>query len=147
MLPAPKLAAPVKEAPERVLGGGKGPGLVFHEPRSQRAWDTPVIPSNDDVAAAEQETEEAHLPFIPVSVKKGKANISLEESSERVTLKTQDPPPPTTVDLFSLSTSRHIGVLFSTKRYDRRLRKTTCLLCYYFNGTSKLFEHILRSQN
>jgi hypothetical protein len=54
----------------------------------------------------EQETEEVHLPFIPVSVKKGKANISLEESSEKVTPKTRDPPAPTTVDLFSLNSAK-----------------------------------------
>lgn len=106
MLPAPKSVAPVKKAPERILGSGKGPGLVFHEPRSQRTKDTPSITSNDDVAAVEQETEEVHLPFIPVSVKKGKANISLEESSEKVTPITRNPPSPTTVDLFSLNSAK-----------------------------------------
>ena len=114
MLPAPKSAAPVKEAPERNLGSGKGPGLVFHEPRPQMTKAMPGITSNDDVAVVEQETEEVHLPFIPVSVKKGKANISLEESSEKVTPKTRDPPSPTAVDLFSLSSSHHIHFLFST---------------------------------
>ena len=114
MLPAPKSAAPVKEAPERILGSGKGPGLVFHEPRPQMTKAMPSITSNDDVAVVEQETEEVHLPFIPVSVKKGKANISLEESSEKVTPKTRDPPSPTAVDLFSLSSSHHIHFLFST---------------------------------
>jgi len=106
MLPALKSAVPIKEAPERVLGSGKGPGLVFHEPRHQRTKDTPGIPSNDDVAVVEQETEEAYLPFIPVSVKKGKANISLEESSEKVTVKIRDPPSPTAVDLFSLNSTK-----------------------------------------
>ena len=147
MLPAPKLAAPVKEAPERILGSGKGPGLVFNEPPSQKAKDTPGISSNDDVAAVERETEKAHLSFMPASVRRGKANISLEESSERVTPRTRGPPSPTTVDLFSLSSSHHIRVLFSTKHRDHRLREASCLLRYYFNGTSKLFEHILCSQN
>lgn len=113
MLPAPKSVAPVKEAPERILGSGKGPGLVFHEPRPRRTKDTPDITSNDDINAVEQEAEDVHLPFIPVSVKKGKANISLEESSEKVTHKTRDPSSPTTVDLFSLSSSHHIRFLFS----------------------------------
>ncbi|KAF8274892.1 mitotic checkpoint regulator, MAD2B-interacting-domain-containing protein [Lactarius quietus] len=106
MLPAPKKAAPVKEAPERILGSGKGPGLVFHEPHSQRTVATTGISSNEDIAAVEQETEEMHLPFIPVSVKKGKANISLEETTEKVTPKTRDPPSPTTVDLFSLNSAK-----------------------------------------
>jgi proline-rich protein PRCC len=115
MLPAPKSAAPVKAAPERILGGGKGPGLVFHEPPSQRTKDTPNILSNDDIAAVEQETEKVHLPFMPTSVRRGKANISLEESSEKVTPYTRDPPSPTTVDLFSLSSSHYIRVLCSIK--------------------------------
>ena len=105
MLPAPKLAAPVKGAPERILGSGKGPGLVFHEPPSQMTKDTPY---NDDVAAVEQETEKADLPFMPTSVRKGKANISLEESSVKATSYTRGPPSPTTVDLFSLSSSHCI---------------------------------------
>ncbi|KAH9043104.1 mitotic checkpoint regulator, MAD2B-interacting-domain-containing protein [Lactarius pseudohatsudake] len=109
MLPAPKLAAPVKEAPERILGSGKGPGLVFKEPYFQRTKDIPSLPSFDNVAAVERETEEVHLPFMPASVRKGKANISLEEPSERVTSNTRGPPSPTTLDLFSLSSSHHIN--------------------------------------
>ena len=117
MLPAPKSAAPVKAAPERILGSGKGPGLVFHELPPQRTKDTPNISSNDDIAAVEQETETVHLPFMPISVRRGKANISLEESSEKVIPYTRDrdSPSPTTVDLFSLSSSHHIRVLFDTK--------------------------------
>ncbi|KAH9050644.1 mitotic checkpoint regulator, MAD2B-interacting-domain-containing protein [Lactarius hengduanensis] len=106
MLPAPKLAAPVKEAPERILGSGKGPGLVFKEPSFQRTKDISSLPSFDNVAAVERETEEVHLPFMPASVRKGKANISLEEPSERVTSNTRGPPSPTTLDLFSLNPAK-----------------------------------------
>lgn len=106
MLPAPKLAAPVKEAPERILGSGKGPGLVFKEPSFQRTKDIPSSSSIDNVAAVERETVEVHLPFMPASVRKGKANISLEEPSERVTSTTRGPPSPTTLDLFSLNPAK-----------------------------------------
>ncbi|KAH9180683.1 mitotic checkpoint regulator, MAD2B-interacting-domain-containing protein [Lactarius sanguifluus] len=106
MLPAPKLAVPVKEAPERILGSGKGPGLVFKEPSFQRTKDIPGLSSIDNVATVERETEEVHLPFMPASVRKGKANISLEESSERVTSNTRGPPSPTTLDLFSLNPAK-----------------------------------------
>ncbi len=100
MLPAPKLAAPVKAAPEQILGSGKGPGLVFNEVTK----DTSNKSSNDDIA------EQAHLSFMPTSVRKGKANISLEEASEKVTVNTRGPSSPATVDLFSLSShSTHLS--------------------------------------
>ena len=84
MLPAPKQKAPVMAAPERVLGGGKGPGLVFNNSRSSTAY-TPSEVQQDDAPstsyepiAADEPTESSSL-FLPPSLKKGRSNISLEE--------------------------------------------------------------------
>ncbi|KAL1747581.1 mitotic checkpoint regulator, MAD2B-interacting-domain-containing protein [Schizophyllum fasciatum] len=90
MLPAPKEANPKPPAPERVLGGGKGKGLVFHT-RST----APVGEDNADAPAAsiatapEPEVKEAAPAspapaaapmFMPTNVgSKRKANVSLEE--------------------------------------------------------------------
>lgn len=65
MLPAPKQQNPI---PTRVLGGGKGPGLVFNSSR-------PV----------EEESASGPSPslFMPTSVSRGKPNISTEESTPR----------------------------------------------------------------
>ena len=107
-LPAPKLAAPVKAAPERILGGGKGPGLVFNAPsqKSHDASDSGVSSVQDSFDAMEKE-QSTSLPFMPASVRKGKANISLEDSSFE---KAFGPSPPAIADLFSLSTSHHFLV-------------------------------------
>ncbi|KAI0256833.1 mitotic checkpoint regulator, MAD2B-interacting-domain-containing protein [Lactifluus subvellereus] len=96
MLPTPKLAAPVKAAPERVLGSGKGPGLVFNNPPTRKAEDMSDIISNDDpqsILEATVNEQPPSLPFMPASVRKGKANISLEESSTSNTV-TTDPARP-----------------------------------------------------
>jgi hypothetical protein len=104
-LPAPKLPAPVKAAPERILGSGKGPGLSFNSTPLQKTQDTSRVSSNVDsqdsfdVIEKEQLTS---LPFTPAQVRKGKANISLEDSSFEKVL---DPSPPVIADLFSLSVS------------------------------------------
>jgi len=107
-LPAPKLAAPVTAAPERVLGGGKGPGLVFGNPLPQRIQDTSETLSNVEpqapLEAAEKE-QSVSLPFMPTSVRRGKANISLEVSPSMGTANAVDPSPPAATDLFSLSAS------------------------------------------
>ena len=109
-LPAPKLAAPVKAAPERVLGGGNGPGLTFNNTQSQKTRDTFGTPSNDDSQSNLYMTENEQsvsLPFTPVSVIKGKANVSLEGSSSKGTASTLDSSPRAVVDLFSLGTSHY----------------------------------------
>jgi proline-rich protein PRCC len=109
-LPAPKLAAPVKAAPERVLGGGKVPGLVFNNPPPQRVQDTFGTSSNIDAQSNLDVTEPStYLPFMPVSVMKGKANVSLEESSSKGTKSVPDPSP-SAMDLFSLSTSYYLVI-------------------------------------
>jgi proline-rich protein PRCC len=110
-LPAPKMAAPVKAAPERILGSGKGPGLVFNDAPSQRTQDTSIKSSNVDLQDSPEVTEveqpASSLPFTPASIRKGKANVSLEgPSSEKV------PGPFSTggADIFSLRVSYHFPI-------------------------------------
>lgn len=107
-LPAPKMAAPVKAAPERILGGGKGPGLVFNSPPSQRTQDTSEISSNVDLRdfpeVTEVEQSASSLPFTPASVRKGEANVSLESPSSE---KAPDPSSTGGADIFSLRVSCH----------------------------------------
>ncbi|TFK92103.1 hypothetical protein K466DRAFT_514061 [Polyporus arcularius HHB13444] len=93
MLPAPKNKAPIAPAPERVLGGGRGPGLVFKTAPSHSARATTVEDAEEDddgehadtldsthTAILEQTVEEKpSLPFMPTSVRRGKANVSVEE--------------------------------------------------------------------
>ena len=111
-LPAPKLAAPVKPAPERILGSGKGPGLVFSNPPSQRTQAMSGTLADGDSQSNVDVTEEQSmsLPFMPVSVMRGKANISLEESSSKGTVSAQGSSTSASVDLFSLSTSHYVPV-------------------------------------
>lgn len=95
MLPAPKQAVPV---PQRVLGGKSGPGLVFNAPRS--------IPSQpvDDQEASEPLTSSHSTSFLPPSLVKGKANISLEDES-KASSKPAAPSRPSSVDFFALGVS------------------------------------------
>ncbi|RPD66183.1 hypothetical protein L226DRAFT_530302 [Lentinus tigrinus ALCF2SS1-7] len=93
MLPAPKNKAPVATAQERILGGGRGPGLVFKTAPSQPARVTIVEDAEEDdnrepadtldssySAILEEKVEEKQsLPFMPTSVRRGKANVSVEE--------------------------------------------------------------------
>lgn len=107
-LPAPKMPAPVKAPPERILGSGKGPGLVFNDAPLQRTQDTSVTSPNVDLQDSPEVTEVEQsalsLPFTPLSVRKGKPNVSLEgPSSEKV----PDPSSTGGADIFSLSVSYH----------------------------------------
>lgn len=94
MLPAPKNKAPVLPAPERVLGGGKGLGLVFKTaPNSSRPTQQASVedeededpgpanepPSGTSILEEVTETKPAPIAFMPTSVKRGRANISTEE--------------------------------------------------------------------
>ena len=91
MLPAPKQPAPVIEKKEeRVLGGGGGPGLVFRTSKSQtRSYEAspgdehPVDASANDVGHGEVEgptdVPGPSTAFVPTSLKKGRANISIED--------------------------------------------------------------------
>ncbi|KAG1782571.1 mitotic checkpoint regulator, MAD2B-interacting-domain-containing protein [Suillus placidus] len=89
MLPAPTQPLPVKpKKAERILGGGNGPGLVFHAPVSMQ----------DD---GEGDGEEASTAFLPPSLKKGKSNVDLDREDH----KPQALPKTSTVNFFSLGTS------------------------------------------
>ncbi|KAF7796964.1 hypothetical protein EIP86_008152 [Pleurotus ostreatoroseus] len=100
MLPAPKNKNPTPAQAERVLGGGRGPGLVFHAKRSTQQATVEDVEEDEDadapanvapmsnsileeVAEAEQapkpSTASSALPFLPPHLKRGKANISTEE--------------------------------------------------------------------
>ncbi|KAG5645233.1 hypothetical protein DXG03_006650 [Asterophora parasitica] len=92
MLPAPKEKAPVAAAPERVLGGGKGPGLVFNAPRSRTTEDNDCEDEGEARPASFEEPQDlislskapsAPRPFLPPSLKKGRANISVEEEKPK----------------------------------------------------------------
>jgi proline-rich protein PRCC len=116
-LPAPKLAAPVKAAPERILGSGKGPGLIFNNASSQKTQDTSRLSSNVDLQDTLDVMEEQpmSLPFMPASVRKGKLNVSLEDSSLE---KAPGPSPLAIADLFSLSVSRHFLIHFQRQTFS-----------------------------
>ena len=115
MLPAPKQKAPIVAAPERILGGGKGPGLVFNTSRLSTSSTLDEDPSTEaDIAPAlttnsnsdETSSKTSSVSFLPPSLKKGRSNISVEEGKA--------PPQPTpkvsatpAVDFFSLGPSPH----------------------------------------
>ncbi|GLB34916.1 putative mitotic checkpoint regulator, MAD2B-interacting [Lyophyllum shimeji] len=118
MLPAPKAKAPVPPAPERVLGGGKGPGLVFNAPRPKTSTNDADDEVNVNVEApaievstkqpegSAPQTPAAPLPFLPPSLKKGRVNVSLEDDKAKVQSQpaTRGPSAPA-VDFFSLGAS------------------------------------------
>ncbi|KAJ7343457.1 mitotic checkpoint regulator, MAD2B-interacting-domain-containing protein [Mycena albidolilacea] len=77
MLPAPKQKNPVLPPPQRVLGGGSGPGLVFNTSR-------PVGQAISTEAESEQDSTaepSTSFSFRPPSLAKGRSNISLEEGA------------------------------------------------------------------
>ncbi|KAH9952014.1 mitotic checkpoint regulator, MAD2B-interacting-domain-containing protein [Amylocystis lapponica] len=116
MLPAPKNKVPILPAKERVLGGGRGPGLVFNTaPKPSRQ--VTVEDADDDegyqekhvptssVPAEQQEEKPASIPFLPPHLAKGKANVSVEEKHElpkSVQLASSTTP---AVDFFSLGST------------------------------------------
>jgi proline-rich protein PRCC len=122
MLPAPKNKNPV---PERVLGSGKGRGLVFNtgtkRPATQATVEdveeepahsnvAPLSSSilEEDITAKEREKPQpSAVPFLPSSVARGKANVSTEDRP------TVYKAPPTkhaapAVDFFSLGAYRFL---------------------------------------
>ncbi|KAH9946078.1 mitotic checkpoint regulator, MAD2B-interacting-domain-containing protein [Epithele typhae] len=118
MLPAPKNKEPILEKHERVLGGGRGPGLVFKSAPSQPSKVTTVEEADEDEEADRQDTlESSHaaileekpaekpaLPFMPTSVARGKANVSVEEKhSVPIAQMTASSAP--AIDFFSLGSS------------------------------------------
>lgn len=116
MLPAPKNKVPIPAAPERVLGGGRGPGLVFHTGSSRSTQRTTVEDVEDEEDQAESsnvppsgtsileevKADKPSIPFLPPSLVKGRANVSVEEERPRPRVIPKPSPAPA-VDFFSLS--------------------------------------------
>lgn len=88
MLPAPKKNGPIPVAPQRVLGGGKGPGLVFSNPRSQAVTVEEVDEELEGTVHHPESTTASHpssIPFLPSSLGKGRKNISVEDPTQSIT--------------------------------------------------------------
>lgn len=124
MLPAPKNKNPVPQ-PDRVLGGGRGPGLVFNAHSSRvRSHQSAMVedagddededaaknvaPTNgslleeaEDAPAAKPQRTVPSVPFLPPHLRKGKANISTEDkpSLPKSVMAVSSAP---TIDFFSL---------------------------------------------
>lgn len=116
MLPAPKNKAPIAPAAERVLGGGRGPGLVFKAAPSAAARTATVEDAEDSDGETERRDvldsshtsileekveKKASIPFMPTSVARGKANVSVEEKHSAPVSRPSAP----AVDFFSLGES------------------------------------------
>lgn len=118
ILPAPKQKNPLPSSSdrERVLGGGKGPGLVFSTPAqsvngasdihghyhndTEDHADPPPASSSTD--AVSQHSTGPHL-FLPPSLAKGKPSISAEEGIDIPRTRPRNPTP--AIDFFSLEGS------------------------------------------
>ncbi|EDR14849.1 uncharacterized protein LACBIDRAFT_306017 [Laccaria bicolor S238N-H82] len=108
MLPVPKKGTP-NTLPQRVLGGGTGPGLVFNTGRStQRETDESTVePDFKDVNTSPptsnvSESESSRPSLLPPSLLKRKANISLDSTQARSVSSASSTPP---VDFFSLGST------------------------------------------
>ncbi|EKM82647.1 hypothetical protein AGABI1DRAFT_111236 [Agaricus bisporus var. burnettii JB137-S8] len=96
MLPTPKQKTTVAPPPqERVLGGGRGPGLKFNERKTVLPYTSTTLTEGDEELEEEDEgprvfvptktaSNESSLPFLPPSLVKGKPNTSLEDKWEPV---------------------------------------------------------------
>lgn len=111
MLPTPKQTKPIQpQQPQRVLGGGSGPGLVFNTSRPAQSSDTYDAPVQSEVHDEEPEQDEPSADpassrsslLVPPSLQKRRPNVSLEETPT-----VRAPPKPAVssapaVDFFSL---------------------------------------------
>ena len=121
MLPAPKNKNPILQQPERVLGGGRGRGLVF-QTKSTTVQSVTVEDAEDEEDGGSKQNEvpfgtgileevtevttkkpTTPMPFLPPSLVKGRANVSTEEKHtiSRATAAAAKPSAPA-VDFFSL---------------------------------------------
>jgi proline-rich protein PRCC len=107
MLPAPKVKNPTPAAAPRVLGGGGKPGLVFTTTSALSS----TAAADDEGQLAETGSSFKDLPstlFAPLSLAKGKANISLEEGDIHISKPSISRPPKLAAppaDFFSLGES------------------------------------------
>ncbi|PCH38016.1 hypothetical protein WOLCODRAFT_142358 [Wolfiporia cocos MD-104 SS10] len=127
MLPAPKNKAPVQAPQERVLGSGRGPGLVFNTGSRKSSRAAVVEDAGDDAEEGigqdatnaepveEGTTRNAALPFLPPSLAKGKANVSVEEKVERAKVLRPTVSSAPAVDFFSLGSSSSASTSRSTQ--------------------------------
>ncbi|KAJ6502523.1 mitotic checkpoint regulator, MAD2B-interacting-domain-containing protein [Mycena sanguinolenta] len=83
MLPPPKQKNPVLPPPQRVLGGGHGPGLVFNTSRPEIKEVSTEAGGGQQFQDPESSTAEpsTSFSFRPPSLAKGRSNISLEEGA------------------------------------------------------------------
>ncbi|EGN95968.1 hypothetical protein SERLA73DRAFT_185425 [Serpula lacrymans var. lacrymans S7.3] len=110
MLPAPKQKTSLKPAPQRVLGAGQGPGLVFRTSHTKDSAPSAPSPEGDDedcmhhtgsTSTDNPETAQSVQStfMIPPSLAKGKANVSLDDINPKQNPRKVSSAPP--VDLFS----------------------------------------------
>ncbi|KDQ33329.1 hypothetical protein PLEOSDRAFT_153012 [Pleurotus ostreatus PC15] len=91
MLPTPKRKVPVATVPERVLGGGRGPGLVFNTASTPALVPTSKEPEDEEqdnapgpeATPSKDATPSTPVSFMPVSISKRRPNISVEEEGRR----------------------------------------------------------------
>ncbi|KAK7014846.1 mitotic checkpoint regulator, MAD2B-interacting-domain-containing protein [Favolaschia claudopus] len=100
MLPAPKQKNPVLPPPQRVLGSGSGPGLVFN---ARPAIQESSVEAEDgqEPLDATPSTSSSTL-FRPPSLVKGRSNISLEEGAITAPPRTTQASAAPAADFFSL---------------------------------------------
>jgi proline-rich protein PRCC len=118
MLPAPKQTQPTAPQPERILGAGRGPGLIFNSSRPSQLMtsSSPLLEGKydemDDAAhglpsvSPDTQTTSA-ISLRPTSLGKGRSNISVEEGkapSKKAPPNLSSAP---VVDLFSLGLYLH----------------------------------------
>ena len=108
MLPAPQQRNAVprhqqQEEEQRVLGSGKGPGLVFDSKSSVPASKTKQEEGGEEeLTMSTVSNEGSSLPFLPPSLVKGKANISLEDDPKKKVPMKPAYPAASAVDFFSI---------------------------------------------
>lgn len=131
MLPAPKNKNPVLPQHERMLGGGRGRGLVFHtkattvqsasvedaeeEDESELTNEVPlaagILEEVQEVKETKRSVAAAALPFLPPSLAKGRANVSTEEThtiSRAATATAAAKSSTPAIDFFSLGKRCHL---------------------------------------
>jgi len=107
ILPAPqqRKAVPHQQQQEeqRVLGGGKAPGLVFDSKSSVPASKTKQEGGEEEGPTMSTVSNGgSSLPFLPPSLIKGKANVSLEDDPKKKVHTKPAYPTAEAVDFFSI---------------------------------------------